>query len=1013
MSALTVWGLKIYLREEHTENTDIGLYTSGGASYFRWIENSITGTSVDYKSGIIAAGGIPPIVEGGDFERGGRFVEVESITVSLCNTAKFYAELDNDSIGINGLRCEVIEFVRDTDAGPNTVETVRGYFKTSVDSWSISKYILPLEPAVYNRNSPMGTIVDIQAFPNASSDDIGKMVPMTFGRFQDEKYAKFIKTSSKEVVKTTSELMQYCFDNKVSGTSAALPSDQTEMNLFPVVNRNADPAQQYTITLSTGIWDYALDFAPTNYYLKVVDGSDVDGQYRKITRIFESPSGMGLTLTIESFFETSLSIGNPTTGDGNGSWVQIVEIIREYNSDKWKCKNFVDNDGVSVSKAVELYAYSGNEGITVLEDDTGAAIPGKYTITKNAFQYFRLPPYGYDIEAGDSNNNRIILYPSNANQDIDTISSYLVLPCTKLELVKEADLTKWGSPLDKRLIDGVYVNYAVTNIIATTLSCVLTDEANAFDKDKDSYAQIVTAYNPATFVYDIQFILAAEFTPPVLPDWFDFDNAYFLVNMTSVGETYLVKTSSDIFLKNRRFLGASNQILDPTIGEAYWDFDTPATVDAVPDFYYESNGGTNNKNFYFNSSISGSVYTTISGHKRFSMSISGKEAYRGVYRLGMLLLRIGESGLFTDTIKIYEATVAFEKKLSISDAIYSTVHGRIYNSTWASRKTSSSVMTSPLDYYEHACRLQNWSERGVESIDYGKEYSSNAQINTTKFDSTRLDVIRNDLAYTFQVTEYEKSWTKIFKEHILASTWCVGYIDEDGKECIDFIPQVTDDTITDTITLADVPDGMSPSEVQEPKPENVFCEPFIRYNWNEGAQRYDGLIAVKQVHRGTGNWEAVYTPGFSGGEGEQFWEFCTTELWSRYHQVEDPPSSLTDQPFISTEDNAKWFLQTWLDWMLVRRITIPVYYAKAKTWHVGRHIYINFPHQTNSVAREAVVERIVKNKNGNVCEVSVAFWVETPVEYYYIETMETEKAENTWIETTTVSGDDTDKVEGM
>jgi len=150
-------GLKIHLREEHTEDADIGLYSNSSnmasdsasgqkdidvadgsgfcvgdtvtitddnnsesgvidsistntltlksnlqksfttadngyvnATQFRWIEAPMVGTSVVWKSGIIVYDGLDPIVEGGDFVRGGGVSDLHDYGFRITNTNQFY-----------------------------------------------------------------------------------------------------------------------------------------------------------------------------------------------------------------------------------------------------------------------------------------------------------------------------------------------------------------------------------------------------------------------------------------------------------------------------------------------------------------------------------------------------------------------------------------------------------------------------------------------------------------------------------------------------------------------------------------------------------------------------------------------------------------------------------------------------------------------------------------------------------------------------------------------------------
>ncbi len=980
----TVWGLKIYLAESKTQDTAIGLYTSGGSSWFRWIESDITGTADAWKSGIITPNGIEPIKEIGNFKRGGGFVNVSPIRITLCNTAKFYKSLDDASIGISGLRAEIVEFVQ--NVGTDFVdETVLAYFITNIKEWTVGNYEFTLEPPVYNRNAPMGIQIDSENYPDASVENIGKIIPLTFGDFS-EKYAKATKTAKVERIYDIDLLENLLTDNVgvFFGSPIFEIEEPQNISTFPVIAAGASPSITYTIQIArSGSWNGTFNFVPTDLYLKVNEvggGNEANvGKYRKITRMQNTVSNFEIQITIGEYFEGDLD----AQADAHGAWVSIVKIVHKFAFDNMPCKAFLDAETkAELARDVHLFTYNSSKNAIVSSDENAKL----YRVREDTPAFIRIPPYGYIIDTVDANKNKLVIIPSLFESSVDNIVAYLIKPLSDIRLFGDDDseesrnLDVWDHLGYYRRGDGIY-SFGIPTYWSFSNTAPIM--ANAIDKDKST-----SAYLNYSFLTDGNvWAHAIRFFLPEFPDFIgDNFETYLVLKITSDLNGDAAMGVTNLNFRTRRFLGASYLFYEKAIDD---NADT-VVLENLPDFYFSEDG--DNEEFYY----SHDTATKISGYPILKIDeITDKATYQAIFDGILLFKRTSQTTASNvlDKIYIYEAAIMFKYGASISDTVYTHMKGRIFNDTWADdggdRKTAANLIENPIDQYEHACRLQNFSEVGNTTIEAGKAYAPGALINTANavggFDYTGLDQLR-DLRFSFQITNYEKSWTKPFKEEMLQSIFCAGYIDKSGKECITFLPKNASTTPTDTITLASVPLGMYPGPVQEPQPADFFCEPFVRYNWNESAQKFDGLIAIKQVNRSDG-WNQAYTPGFEGGEGQAVWERCHNELWDRYHQIENIPSELTDCRFISTYNDAKWYLTTFIDWMLVRRIPVPVYYELAKTWHVGRHVYLQLPHQTNNVQCEAVVEGIVKNKNAGYCELSLAFWVEQPLSYFYKDTM--------------------------
>jgi len=1023
-----IHGVKIYTAgiASFTEDTDIGLYDTGinTPTEFRWIESYVAGTEQDWKAGIIAKNGIPPIVEGGNFSRGGGFVSVDSISIIIDNTSKFFNEIEAIGLGINGLSAEIVEFSEDTTTGVVT-ETVIGYFKTSINRWNVQNYTINLEPAVYNRNAQICTTIDSTSRPDSGEDDKGNSIPVTFGEFSGERFARMIRTTNVETIYNTESLIQLISDNLPDGstivTSLYTNTDSwtysaSVRNVFPIVKNNGTtPSLEYEIQLFDGSLNISIGggfissaFPVSDMYVRIISapgGGGIVDQIRKVSTIqVPGTYDASIKIQLQNYLEEDFAANT----DGSGAWVQFFLAKRNYELDHWKCGGFLDSN-VSVISNPELYSYAQKSTVSISALDTKTEI----VTQKNSF--FRIPEYGYNL-VSTAYNNSVKIDATFCDGSIDTVNSFQVAPARSILPMTTDSLAELGLTEFKLVSNGCYLDTSLPGYYVSPVSFssdLLANESYVIDRLNSTFATIRT-----TFTYntpgpvggagaDQYAIVAIRIIPPLLESSFLFDSIGVLIDASvdhSFKQTIFGLDSIDPVITYRKFIGAHEDLITasytPPMGELGF-LEGSAIINNVPDAYYIISPDTYDKYYSVKSEFT-AITDALCGVSNFNIPVSTSDDFAYKAHEVVLLVKIKYSAPFfdntwtgseTQNIDTIIRSIAFaiKKKVSIRDFIYTTAHGRIFDSTFESRKTSADVITSPVDIYEHICRLQNWSETNPADTNPGKEYCADAKINTLTttggFDSLRLSSLR-DIECSFQMVDPDKCWTKDLKDRLLRSMWAVGYVNENGEECIDYIPKVSSVSITDTINLSVMPLDIKIDSVEEPKPENVFCEPFIRFNYSHAEGKFKNILSIKQSHRDT--FDPSYISGFSAGEAEALWQFCHDELWNRYHQIEQPPEDMTDQYFIYREEDARKFLNSWLDWMLVRRITVNVYYDFAKTWHVGRHVYLNLPHQTNGANVEAVIERIVKNRGAGICEIQLAFWVETPVNYYIQKVMYTQ-----------------------
>jgi hypothetical protein len=314
--------------------------------------------------------------------------------------------------------------------------------------------------------------------------------------------------------------------------------------------------------------------------------------------------------------------------------------------------------------------------------------------------------------------------------------------------------------------------------------------------------------------------------------------------------------------------------------------------------------------------------------------------------------------------------------------------GRIFNDTWGARKTASSLMQKPGDLIEHTLRLQNGSEDAAD-VEYGKEYWPSAPIKVSgdgSFDDASLgpaggtdprNWLPNDLILARQITSYDDCWTDEIINSLCQQCFLANYQDATGNECISYLPQSVGSLTT--ITLADIIGDIG--EIEEPQPQDIFVNPIINYAYDQGSEKYIKQLQILNVNKVT--FDEDYVLGFVSGDGyaEPLWWKCR-QLWLKTRQIEKMPESISNCPWIDTYTGAIWYLNNLIDWMGKKRTSFAVSYVAGRLWYVSKHIKIQFPHQTDDLAIECVIEKITKSKNKNTVQVSVILLDEIQSEFY-------------------------------
>jgi len=977
-------------------------------SQFRLALNAITGTTLTWKTGILKE--VPAIEERFNSVQGGGYVQLSEMAVTLDNTSQFYKELSDISCNIDGLRADIVEFIRDV-SGSTTTETNIYRGKINIDEWSITNYLIPIKPP--DRNSNIITEVVV--------DDEKTTIPATFGTINN---AKMIRSVYETETKTNEQIW-----NPFKNYSTQLYPANT-ITVFPVAEEPSSPQLTLEVRIAESItYQGNGTETPSNLFVEVVKGTG-KGQVRKVTQ-YEHTNGTEqdncIKITIEKYWATQ-PIGSYAGTLEDQSYVKFVEFTESFKLDNWKCKSFLDENDNETTSDFDVSVFDDNGSVSISETPSSTNTV-KVPVEKASDEFTKLSNIAFEVDDTDYNNQLNIL-PQFFSSGFKKMTSFRVVP------IENVELGDWGVSLDGWVDSGsLFLKHAAGVYISAGAkdleSHVDTPQGLFKDKDYTTYQRYVVLRNGG-FGRDrsTHHYFTLRLTMPPAPENFEFDAVYLGLHLSLESDGMVVGTEGEkqFTIRAGGWIGSyiseilENTDISPqnTLGSQHL-----AAAWCLPDNYYGAD--TNDQAFYAENATGAFTHWTgydvteaISGYTNFKFDgIESLDDYNSIYDLGIFWRRsmIAAYSYFSE-IDVFEAAIIFAQSSDLKKNIFTNTKGRIFDDTWGGRKTAANLIENWLDQYEHICRLQNWSEEGDYSINYGQSYSDAALINTASseggFSGSRVLQLQS-FNPSWQILKYNDGYTDNIKEKYLRSGWCVGYSNENGEECVSFLPATSTATPTDTISLADVVSTMQISNVREANQNNIYAEPFVRYNFNYGNNKFDDIIQVRYVHRSSysdaGSTDA--TPGLDSSDGEYFWNRCNTELWPRTRVVNEPPQTLTDQHMIRTYGDAKTFLDYWITWQLCKRISVPVYYAKAYTWHVGRHIYLNLPHQTNGSPVECVIEGITKKLSDGACVLDLVMLDSVgDVSGYYIQDVTYGTAAGAayeWLDTTTEYGNTNDK----
>lgn len=947
-------------------------------SVFRWIQSPITGLS-GWQDSVLLEGGIGEFTKKINLKKGGSVEEPGKCKVAVNNTNYFFNILEANGIRLLGKTCNIYSF-------ENTSKTKRWSGYCENPSWNTVSYNIPVTGRYNKRNAFLGRYIDSKNYPNASSTLLGNMIPLTFGKFLPDydsdgniiysHFSRFVRIADKIDVMNL-ELGDYTevAENLSIKTTLIGGGDQ-----FPIVSEQTDKTYTYMLKPSfsieaiidethytSGTEDVTDKFS--NTFLKVTEGKGKD-EVRKINSFVLDLDSNVFQIGVSDVFENTLA-GNSTATATDNSWASIVTVYKKYACDFWPMKKFIDMEtGEDIETEPNLAVYNSDEE-----------------------RYNQIPKYGYEIDTGDSDLNKLKIDLKFYNEGYNNLTSYLDLPVKYFYPYDKDDLADFGhDTYNKKLQPGVY-SYENWQDIIDGSSVLPSSPENIYDRDfltdddtSLTFRYLGTGVPSGQSVWFYHAVSLQNF--PKLPANFSFDSVYLGLKMkTDWGATSSTPASStynnetlEIYWK--RWIGSAESIYEDT---TYDDTFSPTgynygELHDLPAFHFTGNPPEGNEKFFFDKITSSEIY----GYSNYELSGINNDNYSSLDEINILLKRKIDHSMsppiwLESIIKCYEACLLFKKSYDIKEKLYSTNEGRTYNDTWGGRVTSTEMIESPVSILEHICRLQNWSECNINPTEdtWGKTYAENAliltgteEVGSYDYESSRLEEIKN-LKCSRQILDSGEAYSNKLKMSLCRNFFLASFTDKDGYERIDSLLE-SDTDPSDEITFGDIIDRKSIS-VEEPSPMNIYPEPFVNFQYDPEADSYQNIISISNTGAKdlSDEEKESFVVGLSGAEAIEYWNRCAS-LWGKTNQRNDPPSDLTDLKWANgedAEDIAKIYLKRWINWMSNPSIKFKTPSGKVEDWELVKRFKLTLPFHTKDISNECIVSSKKINPNTGIAEI--------------------------------------------
>ena len=604
----SIFGLRFITNVIEATNSEIGLYAvEGENSELRFSEAPLVGVAESWTVGYIPGGGIPPISEAGDYVRGGGPIQYRSGTIRLKNTGRLQQVVEQLGINLSGAILEIIEFDGTEEDSDATFRKVRHTTTCEDVEWTTTEVLI----SVVSSRDRLRKV-------NIATDG----TPVTFGKSDPDnnRFFKLLRTTAKEKVLSVEDIA-----GLTGYTGDYYPP---QMSLYPVYSQSG-----LEVTIRIGRYVPLITQQQVQVlagmYVKFVEGESANGGiFRKIEQvdlITHSGQEQGLILQLRDY----TPIAPPGQFDGTAvdqTWVQILDIDRDYEIDTFECKGF----------EADPVIYAKNESDNIL----------------------LVPPYGLNINV--IGNNALNIDPLHFKDNPNNLSSFIIVPVESVYRYDEPNLSRFYSPDEptwagiNKVDTGIYGS--LTNFNQTFLF-----PEQAIDKNYQTACEW-EINGGQTGAYDFYKVLTIKL--PKIKDNQKFTRAYLGITMKDFSKPSDFLTPN-VWVKTKGYIARVKNI-----NEHYLSYFNSGKfvvdIDNLPEYYTPGNPfKDSNKNFFRSSKTN----ILFSGYENFLISESESD-YNSIEDVALILRRKDIYDNWQDWHSINNLAVIFETTAEIKEAIY-------------------------------------------------------------------------------------------------------------------------------------------------------------------------------------------------------------------------------------------------------------------------------------------------------------------------------------------------------
>ncbi len=903
---------------------------------FEWFYGGDYPNTEPFISGrnILARDGISPITKSVKIERFGDIANSSGLNIKIRNTDIFWKKFllaYGDNASFHGCTCTIHEW----SLGSLQKTIYSGV--CDLPNFDKSTYNIPVRSQIDSRDSMLSNYIteDLKKVSNSAidpqiytdSEAIGQVLPVTLGE------------SEKTFFLQTGDLEKEIFVSDIDGSNRTFPWLSGQYG-------GVGDAITIKLTVSNSFTNNLQAVFNNGFlYLKCIVGT-AQGEIAKVTSLSINQN------------EAILNLIHPYSIEATSDCIfTLMDIRKEYNADFWRCEGFINDDGESITANADLFNY--NEG------------------------YQELPKFSLDINSADLQDNELIQENLEFGDSDELIGFEIVQGVNLSNLTNDQyfdDPADWI--YDSNILgfynSGTYSNIQLTDVIGDVS---LEDESDPFEWRLEADISNVDGFAK---VFEVPI-------PDNIPD--EFDSVYLTIN-TLMGfseQGGITNLESNVWIKSDKWYG---DILD------VYDNNKPLPSNQIRNFPddYSTDGLTQ---AYFWKPSNGN--TSETGYREIDLGISSRDDL-----ITLKKLIIGFEFLFTQTgisspnltLDFYSLGFAFKKKKSISKGVYTPFRGRLYDDNFYNLANTiewqtNDLIQDPIGALAHVKFLQNYSSLNISSpaLGWGKEYPNilpseviNLDFNTqgAYVSQDLIDFDFYDVKIATQRTDNKSVGSKAMARDICNRFFLMSWIGDDFKERVDQVVQKTGSSSLATITQANM---ISWGKRIEQDTRNIFCEPFINYDYDVGSQKFNKSIGITNVSSDlTTDAEKVAAcrgmDFLSDASRVILWERARA-LFLYYGVINEPPKVLSDHTWIDTDQGAYWFIRKWLRFQGAEynnearvipknKFNFETTYAFGQSWDLGTRLNVQIPNITDDLPYEFLITSITKSVSKDMPTISVS-----------------------------------------